>query len=421
MNKWAIHNKSVKALLQDKDYMKSLFIILVLSAVVYSQIGSIIPSDRRVDWRNAGLGIAVPGSVTRFVSVMDYGAKGDGVNNDTQPVLNAIKAASSNTSGFSMVYFPAGNYYITSPLNIPSNIVLKGSGSDKTKISFLMNHDLSAINFVGSSESNFISVTGGYAKGSKTITLQTPLASVNPGDFIELIMSNGNWKQNVYTTYNPQDYTGQIERVESVNGANIAVRDELSIAYSNNPRVRKLLPVVNSGIEDLQIFRISNGKGSGSNIIMNAAVNCWLKGVESNNTCRYHMEISRSSFIDIRGCYFHHAEDYGDGGYGYGIAVNLHSTNCLVENNVFQRLRHSMLLQLGANRNVFGFNYSREEHATYIVSGYEVNTTLGDACVHAHYPYTNLYEGNIVETISVDDYWGDNGPYNTFFRNRGNA
>ncbi len=37
--------------------------------------------------------------------------------------------------------------------------------------------------------------------------------------------------------------------------------------------------------------------------------------------------------------------------------------------------------------------------------------------IHGHYPYLNLFESNYAEYANVDFVWGENGPYNTFFRN----
>ncbi|MFN8167094.1 MAG: T9SS type A sorting domain-containing protein [Bacteroidia bacterium] len=38
--------------------------------------------------------------------------------------------------------------------------------------------------------------------------------------------------------------------------------------------------------------------------------------------------------------------------------------------------------------------------------------------MHGHYSYANLFEGNIVQNIQIDQTWGPSGPFNTFFRNR---
>jgi hypothetical protein len=95
-----------------------------------------------------------------------------------------------------------------------------------------------------------------------------------------------------------------------------------------------------------------------------------------------------------------------------------HVTNNLVENNIFDSLRHAMLIQLGANGNVYGYNYSMHpvqgEGETNLNSGWDPP----DISIHGHYAYMNLFEGNRVYEIGIGDYWGPAGPGNTYFRNK---
>ncbi|MDZ7778307.1 MAG: T9SS type A sorting domain-containing protein [Bacteroidales bacterium] len=86
---------------------------------------------------------------------------------------------------------------------------------------------------------------------------------------------------------------------------------------------------------------------------------------------------------------------------------------CLIENNVFEHLRHAMMVKTGANGNVFADNYSIDPHRSETISDYS-----GDISLHGHYAYANLFEGNIAQNIFIDHYRGPSGPYNTFFRNR---
>jgi len=69
-----------------------------------------------------------------------------------------------------------------------------------------------------------------------------------------------------------------------------------------------------------------------------------------------------------------------------------------------------MTIGLGANCNVFVYNYSREQ------TSYEPQM-LGDICLHGRYPYANLFEQNIVCQISADNTHNQNRPYNAFLRN----
>jgi hypothetical protein len=182
---------------------------------------------------------------------------------------------------------------------------------------------------------------------------------------------------------------------------------------SNNLWVRKINPVKNIGFENFKIQRTNTTKGYGINFKFTFAINCWVKGVESYNCTGYHISCSHSSHIEINGCYIHHATNYDSHeGTGYGVSLGTSTTNCLIENNIFRKLRHAMIVGMGANCNVFAYNYSREQtwDWDWLVAG-------PDICLHGRYPYSNLFEHNKVERIWADPTHGINGPYNTMLRN----
>jgi len=116
----------------------------------------------------------------------------------------------------------------------------------------------------------------------------------------------------------------------------------------------------------------------------------------------------------VEGSYFHRAFAYdGVSTHGYGVTLAHHSSGCLVVNNIFVHLRHAMMVKTGANGNVFAYNYSRDPFRSEPISDLS-----GDISLHGHYPFANLFEGNIIQNIIIDYYWGPSGPLNTFFRNR---
>jgi hypothetical protein len=66
-----------------------------------------------------------------FTNVKDYGAKGDGVTNDTTAINNAITALPTGGT----LYFPAGNYIIGGAgVSLTKSMVIKGAGRDSTTL-----------------------------------------------------------------------------------------------------------------------------------------------------------------------------------------------------------------------------------------------------------------------------------------------
>tara|TARA_B100000767_G_scaffold2190_1_gene2175 strand:- start:6722 stop:7528 length:807 start_codon:yes stop_codon:yes gene_type:complete len=77
-----------------------------------------------------------------------------------------------------------------------------------------------------------------------------------------------------------------------------------------------------------------------------------------------------------------------------------------------------MILQAGANGNIFAYNYSIDPFWTGTF--FPANST-GEIVLHGNWPYANLLEGNEVGNIVIDNSHGANGPHNTFLRNRANG
>ena len=68
------------------------------------------------------------------VNVKDYGAKGDGVTDDTSAIQAAIDYAESLTDGVA-VLFPAGNYLLKAGISVDSsNVILKGESRSTVTI-----------------------------------------------------------------------------------------------------------------------------------------------------------------------------------------------------------------------------------------------------------------------------------------------
>ena len=114
----------------------------------------------------------------------------------------------------------------------------------------------------------------------------------------------------------------------------------------------------------------------------------------------------------VRESYFHDAWEAG-GDADYGVGCFQRSTDNLIENNIFVRCRHSMILEYGGCGNVYGYNYSRDP----INEGMDkTDFMMLNVALHGGHPYMNLFEGNIAAHIDCDNVLGSS-QHNTFFRN----
>lgn len=381
---------------------------ILCTSQVFSQP---IPVYQLVDWSVAGLLEEIPEPLN-MVNVLDYGAFGDGIHNDSPAIQEAINDLNENAG---ILYFPSGSYFLIEPIVAYSGLVIRGEGADETNLKFFLTSDnQNAIIVSASQTSEFQGMISGYEMGSFQIEISNT-NGLEAGDFLELRQENGDW--DIVPINWAEKVVGQIVQIASINGNEITLVHPLRFEYSGEfqPEIRKIEAIQNVKIENLKIERLDEPQdGGGKNMYFAYAVNCQISGVESVKSQGSHIYLTHSSNVYIFGNYLHDAFLYdGVDTRGYGITLNMHSGEVLVENNIFKNLRHSMVVKTGANGNVFSYNYSREPHRSEPISDF-----CGDISLHGHYAYANLFEENICQNIIIDHYWGPSGPNNTFFRNR---
>ncbi len=391
--------------------MKKLFVFL--SAIIITAISAaqVIPANKQVKWSGAGAPTNNP-VITNEVNVMSFGAYGDSIHDDASAIASAISSLSGHAG---IVYFPPGKYLIKSTVNLPDSVILRGDCNDSAQLVFNMGGSaIDCIDAQASVTNPFQNIISGFAKDT-TVIVVASTAGFNVGDYAEIQETNGKW--NTVPVSWAVNCVGQIIHITAINGNKITFENPLRIAYtpSLTPQIRKWVPRTFVGIEDLNITRTdATMPASGYQISFQNARNCWVKGVESSHSVGAHVSMDVCSEITITGCYFHDAYAYdGTSTRGYGVMMIQHTGQCLVEDNVFNHLRHSVIVKQGANGNVAGYNYAINEYRV------EFPTDAGaDYTCHGHYSFSNLFEGNIGNTIMVDSTWGPTGPYTTFYRNR---
>ncbi|MBI1228030.1 MAG: T9SS type A sorting domain-containing protein [Bacteroidetes bacterium] len=365
------------------------------------------PTDKFTDWSKVGIQNEL--SAYDTVDVVAQGMPNDGITPCDQS-LGALLNASTNPTVF---YFPAGEYYFTKPIQLEKAQVLKGASSDETHFIFDLQGQNHLIEANGKVLTDTAWLLSAAWKDSVSILTDAVNGSFKAGDFVKFVSEDDDLVTSDWARYS----TGQICQIKKVQNGKITLTHPTRRDYlmEDLPRIVKTKPVQFVGVECLSLERKDSTSTQTSNIFFNLAANCNVSGIASQYCNFAHVTLQQSTQVEVTGCHFQDAFDYGGGGKAYGVALQLNSGDCLIQNNTFQHLRHSMLLQAGANGNVLSYNYSLQPFWT------ETNlptVAAGDLVLHGNYVYANLFEGNIVQNIVIDDSHGKNGPNNTFFRNR---
>ncbi len=367
----------------------------------------VLPVERQFDWEKAGIDGEFKTGGLAF-NVLESGARNDG-SIPVEDILQAI--IDENQDRLITLYFPAGTYRFTSSVKLKDSVIIKGEGAEETILNFDLDGSGHLFEAVG--QASFLSnVIGPALKGSNTISTAT-VGDLLPGDLIRIYQNDDHL---VISDWARQS-TGQIVEVLQVDEGVIVLKDKLRMTYSieNSPKIEKIKAISNVGINCVRMVRQDQSINQTSNIRFRYARNCWVQGIVSEYCNFSHLELAYSTNILVSGSYFTNAFDFGGGGKAYGVVAHFSTGNCLIQNNIFEKLRHSMLVQAGASGNVFGYNYSINPYWDEIFSP---SNAAGDIVLHGNYPYANLFEGNIVQNIVIDNSHDVNGPDNTFFRNR---
>lgn len=209
----------------------------------------------------------------------------------------------------------------------------------------------------------------------------------------------------------------QIVRITAVRGDTLDLASPLrmDLPADRSPRIAPMRVTRGAALECLSLERLDATSAQTNLVTVTNAVDCRVVGIAGLRSNFGHVVVQHSANILVRGGSFREAHAYGGGGQGYGVVLQYGAGECLVDNNSFAHLRHSILLQAGANGNVIAYNYSTDPHWSQALVP---QNTAGDIVLHGNWPFRNLIEGNVCQNITIDASHGRNGPHNTFFRNR---
>lgn len=387
-------------------------LLLTLSFGLNSILAQDIPPHRRTSWVNAGLDQTFYYSKT--VVLTDFNADTTGASSNDL----ALETAIQSLDGPGRILFPPGKYLFLQSISLPDSIVMEGTTDPLTNspISYLLcspGNNKDGIQLVGKEVDSGFKPSSPPVQGDAFILLE-PFHSFIIGDIIRLhamddsLLVNNSW---AYHT------TGQITSITAIVEDTLFLEQPLRRSYDPKllPHIYHVIPRQQVHIKCFQIERLDSTLSQSANISFTHARNCSVRGV-SSALCNFaHIDIRSSSRITVDYSFFTNAFNFGGGGKAYGVVLQAGSSSCYIHANNFKQLRHSILLQSGANGNVIAYNHST---TPYWTGTFLPADAAGDVVLHGNYPYMNLFEGNMVQNIVIDNSHGMNGPYNTFFRNR---
>lgn len=269
------------------------------------------------------------------VNVLDYGATGDGVTDDT----NAIQEALNNSTG-TKILFPRGIYRVTAELTIPRGMRLEGDGAVidgadipaatalNQRAAFRASGELGAVRNIGTP----------ITRWSRTVAGIDDTTGLNVGD---LVLITNDERPVPGMTRTDRD-KGELNIVRSVDSATqITLTTGALYDYGTTLlRVRRVNPVRDLNITGLTINL--GGVGSGHNgVVVRYGQNIVLDNVTivgAEDTAIHYRTVWDGQ---VRGCTVRDSTSSATlGNTGYGTAVVEGSRHCLVTGNSYHNCRH---------------------------------------------------------------------------------
>lgn len=382
-----------------------------------------LPIDLHAPWSRTGTAIPARAALLAGCRVEVPWSGGD----QASVVLAALRTAATRTAtaGRCAVVLAAGTWTLSEPLALSSRVVLLGAGSTRTRLDFVLGPR--AVPLVSARGGGVALEARGDALGGALGDVRFVVGATTAQAIEALLQRAGRVYAEISQDNDPakfparwaQDYAargiGQLAQVVVVGPDWIELDRPLSEHYAPGTGLTKYVQlrtprevVEGPGLMDLSVRRVDDAHES--SVFFDLTVGAFVTRVESVDTGWAHVAIDRSLGCQVSGSWLHGAHGHGDGGRGYGVNLRSHTTACLVEDNALDDLRHALIVQLGANQNVYGYNSSTRSHD-------DLGVTKADISVHGHYAHLNLFEGNDVEFAHVSDWHGPT-PRQVLFKNR---
>lgn len=318
--------------------------------------------------------------------VRDFGARGDGVTDDSAAFLAALEKAPSGA-----VMVPPGRYRITRILEIQrAGLVLRGAGPTHSVLVFPTPLNDIKPNWgattTGQRTSNYAwsggfvwfkgknagkrlgTVTAPASRGDKEITTDADLFAMKPGDWIEIRLKDDAEKSLLKHLYSDdpgnlgkipagKHSTAFVTRIRALRDGQILTERPLrtDIRPAWQPEIIQFLPTVtNSGVEDLGFEFPARAYGGhfsdlGFNgVAFSGVAHCWARNLVMTNADSAVFAAGRFCTIDSLRCQLgKDSKTHGNTFGHHGVTLSGHD-NLLTGFDFQQRFIHDLTVSGGA-------------------------------------------------------------------------
>lgn len=248
----------------------------------------------------------VPGDQPCSIDVKSFGASGNGIDDDTEPIKTAL-ASFSEIGG--CVFFPSGTYKITSEITVPSNIRLLGDNAT-ILVDFKGRYAIRAEGSYGPP----VLVTSDIVAGDTVVKI-SDIASFTEGDLIQVMDKR-----------NKERYAREIKTISKIEDGSITLTAPMMMPYKTgySSEVNQIKGLRNLRIEGLTF----EGTSSSDITFMVFIRNANLVVVKD---CIIKNHISASAPDTVISIYVAQSEDVRiENNLRYGVAdYKLENGNCI--------------------------------------------------------------------------------------------
>lgn len=311
--------------------------------------------------------------LSEYVSVMDFGAVGDGVVDDTAAIQTALDASSA-------IYFPEGTYKVSAQLDLNTNNILLGAGMHISK--FQATAALSGLNILSANDVNNVQISNLGIYGTVgslpncAIFIQNNSNSKVLNNYIQDIGHVGvNLNGRDTGTggcYNIEVASNIIKNVSSPTGWGIGAFKDI---HQSNIHDNFILDCGAYGIliddgttSDTNPYPCRNILVN-SNIIYTTTTNMWGIGIEGSTDC-----VIQNNYIEI-------ISSYGvDVSEGNSIPVIAPERNLITGNNIRCKatLVTTGIRMLGGNNNIVSDNQISDGDIGVFITNGTATTMFGN-------------------------------------------